>query len=419
MDGIAQMTAIIKDNTNSAQINNMITGRDIVVVGQQPWDVEIGSNCKNIAEEFSRNNRVLYVNSPLDRITLYKNMNDPKTLRRLRVINGKENGIVNLKENLWNLFPDKMIESINWIRSKGIFEFLNKINNKRFASSIQKAIHQLGFKDIILFNDNDMFRCFYLKELLQPAVSIYYSRDYMLAVDYWKLHGEKSEPVLISKSDLCVANSTYLANYCRQYNPHSYYVGQGCELDIFSNISNRQIPTDMVSIGKPVIGYVGALQSLRLNLEIIEHIATARPAWDIVLVGPEDEQFKKSSLHQMKNIHFLGPKDPAELPRYINSFDVCINPQIVNQVTIGNYPRKIDEYLAVGKPVVATNTEGMRIFSGHTYLAETKEDYISLIEKALKEDNENLRQQRQQFASAHTWQNSVSEIYKAINQSQK
>ena len=33
--------------------NELITGRDIVIVGQQPWDVEIGSNCKNIALEFS------------------------------------------------------------------------------------------------------------------------------------------------------------------------------------------------------------------------------------------------------------------------------------------------------------------------------------------------------------------------------
>ena len=55
------------------QKNNLITGRDIVIVGQQPWDVEIGSNCKNIAEELTKHNRVLYVNSPLDRITLYKN----------------------------------------------------------------------------------------------------------------------------------------------------------------------------------------------------------------------------------------------------------------------------------------------------------------------------------------------------------
>ena len=51
----------------------MIKGKDIIViVGIQAWDIEIGSNCKNIAVEMSRHNRVLYVNSPLDRITKFK-----------------------------------------------------------------------------------------------------------------------------------------------------------------------------------------------------------------------------------------------------------------------------------------------------------------------------------------------------------
>ena len=59
---------------------------DIIITGQQAWDVEIGSNCKNIAVEFSKNHRVLYVNSPLDRISLMKNGDDPKITRRKNVI---------------------------------------------------------------------------------------------------------------------------------------------------------------------------------------------------------------------------------------------------------------------------------------------------------------------------------------------
>ncbi|OIR12128.1 putative teichuronic acid biosynthesis glycosyltransferase TuaH [mine drainage metagenome] len=392
----------------------MISGRDIVIVGQQPWDVEIGSNCKNIAEEMSKHNRVLYVNSPLDRITLYKHRAEPKIQKRLAVIKGKQNDIELIKNNLWNLFPDKMIESINWIKNQFVFEWLNKINNKRFASSIKKATDELGFKNIILFNDNDIFRCFYLKDFLKPELSIYYSRDYMLAVDYWKLHGEKLEPELIAKNDVCVANSTYLANYCKKYNPNSFYVGQGCELDIFMNIKDRNKPKDILLIPNPIIGYVGALQSLRLDLNVIAHIAESNPEWSVVLVGPEDDQFKKSNLHQIKNVYFIGSKDPVELPSYINAFDVCINPQIVSQVTIGNYPRKIDEYLAVGKPVVATKTEAMSIFSDHTYLAENKEEYVALIKKALGEDNDILKEERKRFASSHSWENSVNEIYKAI-----
>src|ERR1700679_1919123 len=91
---------------------------DIIVVRQQPWDTEIGSNCKNIALEFSKHNRVLYVNSPLDRITLIKHKDDPKVQKRVCVIKGKQRGTELIQENLWNLYPAKIIESINWIKNK-------------------------------------------------------------------------------------------------------------------------------------------------------------------------------------------------------------------------------------------------------------------------------------------------------------
>ncbi len=395
-----------------------MTNRDIVIVGQQAWDVEIGSNCKNIALEFSKHNRVLYVNAPLDRITLMRHRADNKVQRRLNAIKGEEENIVAIGANIWNYYPDVMIESINWIGNKTLFNKLNHYNNKRLGKSIQKAIDALGFQNIILFNDNDIFRSFYLKDILQPDKSIYYSRDYLLAVDYWKKHGTDLEPKLIASSDICVANSTYLAEYCRQYNPHSYYVGQGCELDMFTSYHCIRKPIDVRYLESPVIGYVGALQSIRLDIELIEYIATQKPEWNIVLVGPEDDEFRLSDLHKKENIYFLGSKQTNELPAYINAFDICINPQAINAVTIGNYPRKIDEYLAMGKPVVATKTEAMSIFSEHTYLAASKDEYITLIQKAIQEDCICKRQQRKEFAAQHTWQNSVQEIYNSIqNQS--
>lgn len=398
--------------------SNIIENRDIIIVGQQPWDVEIGSNCKNIALEFSKHNRVLYVNSPLDRITLLRSSKDPKVQKRINIIKGKSDSLIKVGNNLWNYYPDKMIESINWIKNQQLFDRLNKYNNRIFANSIKRAAGKLGFNNVILFNDNDIFRSFYLKDFLQPAKSVYYSRDYLLAVDYWKLHGELLEPKIIAKSDVCVANSPYLSDYCKRINPYSYYVGQGCELEMFTSYNSRVKPLDLRFLSTPIIGYVGALQSIRLDIELLHYIAERKPEWMLVLVGPEDEQFKKSSLHQFNNVFFAGSKQPEKLPAYIHSFDVCLNPQMINEVTVGNYPRKIDEYLAMGKPVVATRTEAMRIFEGYTYLGNTKEEYIQLIEKALKEDNSSMQQQRKAFAQQHTWENSVREIYSAINNSE-
>ena len=431
------------------QSRKMLKGKHIIIVGQQPWDLSIGSNCKNIAIEFSKGNRVLYVNAPLDRFTAWRNSNDPAIQKRKQVIQGKQNGLEICAPNLWTLYPDVMIESVNWIGSQNIFEYFNKINNRRFAESIRKAIKQLGFTDYILFNDNDIFRSFHLKEFLQPELSIYYSRDYMLAVDYWRKHGEKLEPLLIAHSDICVANSTYLADYCRQYNPHSYYVGQGCELELFLQYAQQDkqgqqdqptqqgrtdqyaqqdkqgqqdqsaghpsIPEDLKAIPGPIIGYVGALAALRLDISILTDIAQNKPAWSIVLVGPEDDAFKASQLHQLPNVYFLGAKAPEALPAYIHAFDVCLNPQVINQVTIGNYPRKIDEYLAMGKPVVATKTDFMAtIFSEYTYLGKTGQEYIALIQQALEENSAQKITARKAFASTHTWEKSVNEIYKAI-----
>ena len=392
----------------------MLQNRDIIIVGIQAWDIQIGSNCKNIAEEFAKNNRVLYVNSPLDRISMFRERKSERILKRIGILKTGTPEIVGISPNLWNLFPATVIESINWIGSPRLFDWLNRINNKRFAKQIKNAIDKLGFKEIIIFNDSDMFRSFYLKEYLQPETYIYYTRDNLIAVDYWKKQGIRLEALHMKKADLVVANSTYLASLARKFNPNSFYVGQGCDVSLFDSSIVSTVPADIQNIKKPIIGYIGALLSLRLDIQVLEYIAENRPEWNIVLVGPEDEAFKTSRLHELSNVHFLGNKPGSELPSYLNCFDVAINPQILSPVTIGNYPRKIDEYLAMGKPTVATKTEAMSVFANFTYLAESREDYILCIEKALQEDSEELHQLREVFAKQHTWENNVLEISKAL-----
>lgn len=398
----------------------IIENRDIVIVGQQPWDTAIGSNCKDLAVEFSKHNRVLYVNAPLDRRTGFQQRNTDGVKKRMHIISGKQDGLEEIAPNLWVYYPDVIVESINWVRITAIFRILNRMNNKRFAKTINKAIGRLNFKNFILFNDNDIFRSYHLKELLNPSLSIYYSRDYMIATPYWGRHGKHLEPELIKNSDICVANSVYLANYCKKYNPNSFYVGQGCDFEMFNDDDDRiQIPQTLLAIQKPILGYVGAILAIRLDEDILLHLAKERPDWSIVLVGPEDEDFKKSELHNLKNVHFLGAQKPETLSSYIKGFDVCLNPQGINPLTIGNYPRKIDEYLAMGKPTLATKTEAMSVFSNYVYIAETKEAYVTLAEKALKEHNSDLADKRIAFAKTHTWEKNVEEIYKAIEQVQK
>jgi glycosyltransferase involved in cell wall biosynthesis len=394
----------------------MIKGKNIVIVGTQSWDISIGSNCKNIATEFAKNNQVIYVNVPLDRKNYLKcTFTDPNDLRRLLVLKGRSSGLVKLGNAFWSFYPKIVFESVNWLKNKMLFDFFNKLNTKKLAAEIQRITKQIGFNDYILFNDSSMFRGVYLKELLNPELSIYYIRDNLITQDYFKKHGVRLEKETIKSADLVVSNSPYLRDYAKPFNLNSYYVGQGCDLELFKPNDVAE-PKDLSRIKGVKIGYIGFLTEMRLNIKLLAKIAKTKTDWQIILVGPQDDAFKNSELHQISNVHFLGSKNGDQLPSYIKYFDICINPQVVNDLTIGNYPRKIDEYLAMGKPTVATQTPTMEIFKDYVYLGQTATDYINLIEKALKENSLEKQQQRIDFAKGHTWENNVQEIYKAIQQ---
>jgi len=74
----------------------------------------------------------------------------------------------------------------------------------------------------------------------------------------------------------------------------------------------------------------------------------------------------------------------------------------------------VDEYLAMGKPVVAANTDAMQIFGDKVYLASDPSAFPALIDLALSENNEDRRRQRIGLARQHTWTESAKQIHLAI-----
>ncbi|MBL7137191.1 MAG: glycosyltransferase [Bacteroidales bacterium] len=390
----------------------MMENRDFIIIGLPAWDLPIATTRKYTAFEISRKNRVLFVNLPETRNSYLKNKDKPQIQKRKRILEGKEPDLVQVSPTMWVLYPKMMSESINWIPVHPLFFILNYLNERAFASKIKKAVNELGFHDYIILNDNSMLTGYFLKEMLKPSLYIYLLRDAVTLVPYHRKHGSWLEPKLIAKSDLVVTNSSYFGNYAKQHNPNSHTIGQGCDVSMYNDQDGTlPLPDDVQGIQRPIIGYTGALTTIRLDPGILEFVAKVRPDWSLVLVGPEDEGFKKSNLHQFPNVHFLGRKDPDSLPAYVKSFDVAINPQLHNPITDVNYPLKIDEYLAMGKPVVATKTAFMDYFKDHTHLASSYEEWVSHIEQALQENTAPWIVKRKALAAEHSWENFVGKIY--------
>lgn len=382
-----------------------------IITGLQSWDIPIGSNAIDIAKEIAKNNRVLYVNTPLDIMTLIRNEKKPETEYRRKVLKGEAPELRQVSENLWVLDLPFYILSVNGLPDGILFDIVNKQNNRKIFKHINKCVKKLGFHDFVHLIDNDVYRSFYSKEFLKAKATVYYRRDNLHPFPYWEKHIGRLEPSLIKNVDLVVCNSCKLAEYAQHFNPKSFDIGQGVDLLSYTTKVEYSIPNELKTIEGPLIGYIGDINSLRLDVDLINQLALSCPQYNFIMVGPEDAVFKSHPIHETKNIHFIGRIEKNRVPMFINAMDVCINPQLVNEITIGNYPRKVDEYLAMGKPVVATKTSAMALFQNHTLLCETLSDYQQALKKAIRENTPTAKQERIEFAQSHSWQNNVEKIY--------
>jgi glycosyltransferase involved in cell wall biosynthesis len=116
------------------------------------------------------------------------------------------------------------------------------------------------------------------------------------------------------------------------------------------------------------LGFVGSFQpwqgldTLIEALKIVKERNYKRMKCVLVGDGDEMESLKRMvKLNRLQNeIIFKGRVAYEEVPTLINSFDVCLAPfKRQRNAKIGLSPLKLYEYLACGKPVIATRTEGV------------------------------------------------------------
>lgn len=91
----------------------------------------------------------------------------------------------------------------------------------------------------------------------------------------------------------------------------------------------------------------------RLDIALVKELASLRPDWSIILIGPV-VKIDPDLLPRQSNIYYLGPKNYSELPLYLAGWDIAIMPFAINESTEFISPTKTPEYLCGGKPVIST-----------------------------------------------------------------
>lgn len=176
-------------------------------------------------------------------------------------------------------------------------------------------------------------------------------------------------------------------------------------------------PADQRAIPHPRLGFFGVIDE-RLDIELLDAIARARPEWQLVMLGPV-VKIDEATLPRHANIHYLGGKSYQDLPSYIANWDVALLLFAQNEATRFISPTKTPEYLAAGKPVVSTPiTDVVRPYGemGLVRIGATSEEFIEAIEESLTDTGDPAWLRNvDRFLSGMSWDETWSRMSELID----
>ncbi len=169
-------------------------------------------------------------------------------------------------------------------------------------------------------------------------------------------------------------------------------------------------PSWFTDLPRPRFLYTGCIDS-RIDLDYIEAVSKAYPAATIAIVGYLQDAAAVAPLRELSNVYF-APQQTREAIRGITfAADVALIPHISSDLTQAMSPLKMYEYLAAGKPVVATDLEPIRAIP-EVRRAATPEEFVQQIQAALRDEATSERE-RLAFVEANSWPERLNKFYEA------
>ncbi|HEX4915746.1 MAG TPA: ElyC/SanA/YdcF family protein, partial [Vicinamibacterales bacterium] len=258
-----------------------------------------------------------------------------------------------------------------------------------------------------------------LIKAIDPALTIYYCIDDLASSSLEARKIVNSEQALFREADLVFVTSERLRQRAAQFSDRVHLFPFAVNLAVFqkSREARETVPADLAALKRPIAGYVGGLHQW-VDQDLLVEIATRLPKINFALIGPE--QIDVSRLKALPNMHLFGQRAHADLPRYVSGFDCGLVPYRITEYTANVYPTKLNEYLVMGIPVVATDLAEIRRFNAEhgviVNVAATADEYAAAVKDAVAQvplPSEVSR--RVEVAESNSWERRLEKMSQLID----
>ena len=295
--------------------------------------------------------------------------------------------------------------------------FIKMVNRRLLAWAVGREMRWMGRENIELWafipNAVDFAGCLGEKKI------VYYCPDDWTKFTFLDANWiNRCEQELLRKANVVFATSRYLVDKFRPIaKDRVHYLPHGVNYAHFSAALDPAtvVPPDLAALPKPVIGFYGNLYDW-IDFDLLAELARLQPAWSFVMIGPVVADI--SRFQGVPNVHFLGRREPQQLPAYCKGFDVALIPYRLTDPRMESVnPVKLRELLAAGVPVVATDVPEIRGLSQFAQIAQTPSQFIAALTGQIEETQRNPGRRREisEERRQDTWSNRVREIRRIVD----
>ena len=366
---------------------------DIICFGQMNWDWCWTGKQHLMSGLAKRGHRVLYVEPDL--------FSSPRSLAglmrhyRFEPLSNYNRNIYRFRFALNPLIPWRYAEPVYHHALAAVLRRL-KFVNPGVVTLIPKSINAISALD------------------LGPL--IYYPVDEMTAFggtsEAEALRIRQLEDRLVSRADYIFAVSKRLSERLAERKGQQFvsHLPNGADVSHYApeRLATATVDPDLEEFcnGRACVGFIGQIDD-RLDQDLVCTIADRLPELAFAFVGRIKDGVPVDEVQKRSNCRFFGYQEFDSLPAFIKRMDLCIVPYVSSELTESCNPLKVYEYLAAGKPVVATRLSGLADVANQICFAASAEEFAALIEQGLREDSEQKSAARREFAEANSWEKRV------------
>jgi UDP-galactopyranose mutase len=252
---------------------------------------------------------------------------------------------------------------------------------------------------------------------LDPAAIVYDCMDELSSFKGAPAILKDREAMLLRRAGLVLTGGQSLYEAKRHQHDNMHPFPSSVDVEHFAQARRVESdPPDQALIPHPRLGFFGVIDE-RMDIDLLDGVAAARPDWHIVLLGPV-VKIDPAHLPRRANIHYLGSKKYDDLPHYVGGWDVALLPFARNEATRFISPTKTPEYMAAGKPVVSTSIRDVVRPYGQQGLVRIADDvpaFVAACAAAMAEDASERVRQADAFLRQTSWDGTWLRIRRLVD----